>query len=97
VTLQNPHAAVTTLGEAAAAVSTSDVDLDQQLVSESAGGDSLDEITHPNVPLPDDALSEEWPDGSVCKAFKRPRVADVGNGCCVHVWVGFLSCSFHLF
>jgi hypothetical protein len=46
---------------------TSDVDVDQQLLCESAGGDSL-----PNVPLPDTLpagvpVSEVQPDASVGK------------------------------
>jgi len=58
-TPQKPRPAVPTLREAQAARNTSDVvvdvDVDQQLQIESAGGDSL-----PNVPLP-----EARPDGSV--------------------------------
>jgi len=55
LTPQEPRLAVPTLQEAEAAGNTSDVDVDQQLLIESAGGDSF-----PNVPLP-----EERPDGSV--------------------------------
>jgi len=35
-----------------------DVDVPQQLLGESAGGDSLHDD-----PLPDDPVPEEWPDG----------------------------------
>ena len=41
-----------TLWEAKAAENTSDVDVDQQLLSESAGGDSLPNFPLPNIPLP---------------------------------------------
>jgi len=53
VTSQKPRQAAPTLGAAEAAGNTSDVDVDQQLLSTSAGGDSL-----PNVPLPDVPLPE---------------------------------------
>jgi len=55
VTPQKPHPAVPTQREAEAAGNTSDVDVDQQLLIDSAGGDSL-----PDVPLP-----EASPHGSV--------------------------------
>jgi hypothetical protein len=60
--------------EAEAAGNTSDVDVDvdvdQQLLIESAGGDSLSDVplpdaSLPDVPLPDVSLSEARPDGSV--------------------------------
>jgi len=57
---QKPRPAVPTQREAEAARNTSDVDVDQQLLIESAGGDSL-----PDVPLPDVPLPEARPDGSV--------------------------------
>jgi hypothetical protein len=60
VTPQNPRPAVPTQREAEAAGNTSDVDVDQQLLIESAGGDSL-----PDVPLPDVPLPEVRPAGSV--------------------------------
>jgi hypothetical protein len=60
VTPQKPRPAVPTLSEAEAAGNTSDVDVNQQLLIESAGGDSLT-----NVPLPDVPLPEVSPDGSV--------------------------------
>jgi len=66
---------VPTLGGAKAAGSMSDVDVDQQLVIESAGGDCLPDdplpddplpdIPLPNVSHPDDPLAEACPDGSV--------------------------------
>jgi len=54
---QEPRPAVPTLQEAEAAGITSDVNVDQQLLIESAGGDSL-----PDVRLPD-----AWRDGSLVK------------------------------
>jgi len=60
VTPQKPRPVAPTLREAEAAGNTSDVDVDQQLLIESAGGDSL-----PDVPLPDVPLPEARPDGSV--------------------------------
>jgi hypothetical protein len=58
VTPQKPCPVVPTPREAEAAGTTSDVDLDQQLLIESAGGYSL-----PDVPLPDVPLPEARPDG----------------------------------
>ena len=60
MTPQKPRPAVPTQREAEAAGNTSDEDVDQQLLIESAGGDSLT-----NVPLPDVPLPEARPDGSV--------------------------------
>jgi hypothetical protein len=60
VTPQKPRPAVPTQREAEAAANTSDVDVDQQLLTESEGGDSL-----PDVPLPDVPHPEAGPDGSV--------------------------------
>jgi len=57
---QKPRPAVPTQREAQAAGNTSDVDVDQQLMIELAGGDSL-----PDVPLLDVPLPEACPDGSV--------------------------------
>jgi len=60
VTPQKPHPVVPTLREAEAAGNASDVNVDQQLRSSSAGGDSLPNGCLPNVPLPG-----AHPDGSV--------------------------------
>jgi hypothetical protein len=60
VTPQKPRPAVPTQREAEAARNTSDVDVDQQLLIESAGGDSLPDVSLPDVPLP-----EARPDRSV--------------------------------
>jgi len=65
VTPQKPRPAVPTQREAEEAGSTSDVDVDQQLLIESAGGDSLPEVPLPTVRLPDVPLPEARPDGSV--------------------------------
>jgi len=67
---QKPRPAVPTLREAEAAGNTSDVDVDQQLLIESAGGDSLPDVPLPDVPLtdvplPDVPLPEARPDGLV--------------------------------
>jgi len=61
-TLQKPRPAVPTLREAEPAGNTSYVDVDQQLLSELAGSDSL-----PDVPLPDVPLLGARPGGSVDK------------------------------
>jgi len=58
VTPQKPRPAVPTLRDAEAARNTSDVDVDQQLLIESAGGDSLPNVPLPNVPLPDVPLPD---------------------------------------
>jgi hypothetical protein len=60
VTREKPRPAVPTQREAEAAGNTLDVDVDQQLLIESAGGDSLPDVPFPNIPL-----SEAHPDGSV--------------------------------
>jgi hypothetical protein len=60
LTKEKPRPAVPTQREAEAAGNTSDVDVDQQLLIESAGGNSLPDISLPNVPL-----LEARPDGSV--------------------------------
>jgi hypothetical protein len=60
MTPQKPRPAVPTQREPEAAGNTSDVDVDQQLLIESAGGDSL-----PDVPLSNVPLAEARPDGSV--------------------------------
>jgi hypothetical protein len=64
VTPQKPRPAVPTLQEAESAGNTShvdvEVDVDQQLQIDSAGGDRL-----PNVPLPNVLVPEASPDGSV--------------------------------
>jgi len=54
----NPRPAVPTLREARAAGNTLDVDVDQQLRSESACGDSLPDVPFPNVPLPNVPLPD---------------------------------------
>ena len=70
VTAQKPRPAAPTLREAEAAGNTSDVDVEQQLIGESAGGDSLPgvpllDVPLPDVPLADVPLPEARPDGSV--------------------------------
>jgi len=58
VTLQKPRPAVPPLREAEAAGNTSDVDMEQQLLGESAGGDSLPDVPLLDVPLPDVPLPD---------------------------------------
>ena len=58
VTPQKPRPAAPTLREAEAAGNTSDVDVEQQLLGESAGGDSLPDVPLPDVPLPDVPLPD---------------------------------------
>ena len=41
------------------------MDVEQQLLIESAGGNSLSDVSPPDVPLPDVPLNEVYPDGSV--------------------------------
>ena len=80
MTPQKPRPAAPTLREAEAAGNTSDVDVEQQLLGELAGGNGLPngplphvplpDVPLPNVPLPDVPLSdvplpEARPDGSV--------------------------------
>jgi hypothetical protein len=65
VTPQIPRPAVPTQREDDATGNSSDVDVDQQLLIESAGGDSLPDVPLPDVPLPDVTLPEARPDGSV--------------------------------
>jgi len=50
---QKPRQAAPTLREAGEAEINSDVDLEQQLLGESAGGDSLPDVHLPDVSLPD--------------------------------------------
>jgi len=53
VTPQKPSLAVLTLGQAEGAGNTSDVNEDQQLLIELAGGDRHSDVALPDVPLPD--------------------------------------------
>jgi len=58
VTPQKPRPAARTLREDEAAGNTSDVDVEQQLLGESAGGDGLPDGPLPDVPLPDVPLPD---------------------------------------
>ena len=79
MTPQKPRPAAPILREAEVAGKTSDVDVDQQLLHESAGGNSLHDVplldvplpdvplpdvSLPDVPLPNVPLPEARPDGS---------------------------------
>ena len=55
---QKPRPAAPTLGEAEEAGNISDVDMEQQPLGESAGGDSLPVICFTDVPLPDVPLPD---------------------------------------
>ena len=58
MTPQKPRPAAQSLQEADAARHTLDVDVEQQLLGESAGGDSLPDVSLPDVPLPDVPLQD---------------------------------------
>ena len=58
MTPQKPRPAALTLREAEAAGNTLNVDVEQQLLSQSAGGDSLPNVPLPDVPLPDISLPD---------------------------------------
>jgi len=58
VTPQKPRPAVPTLRESEAAGNTSDVDVNQQLLIESAGDDSLSDVPLPDIPLLDVPLPD---------------------------------------
>jgi hypothetical protein len=60
---QKPRPAEPSLLEAEAAGTTSDVDVDQQVLGESACCDSLPDVPLPDIPLPDVALPEMGSDG----------------------------------
>jgi len=65
VTPQKPRLVVPSLRQPEELRNTLDLDVDQQLLGQSAGGDSLPDIPLPDVPLPDGPLPEALPDGSV--------------------------------
>jgi len=75
-TPQKPRLAVPSPREAEAAGNTPDVDVDQQLLGESADGDSLPDVPIPDIPLPDIPPPEARPDGSVGKEWIRTHVAE---------------------
>jgi hypothetical protein len=58
VTPKKPRPSAPTLQETEAARNTSDVDVEQQLLSESAGGVGLPDGPLPDVPLPDVPLPD---------------------------------------
>jgi len=108
LTPQKPRPAGPTLWEAAAAGNTSDVDVEHQVLGESARGDSLPDVPIldvplldvplpdvplRDVPLRDVPLPEVRLQASVGEEWTSPRVAEKA---CVWVRVGFLSCEFPL-
>jgi hypothetical protein len=78
--LQKPHPAEPTPPQAEAAGNTSAVDVDQQLLIKSAGGDC-----RPDVPLP-----EARPDGSEGVELTSPHVEEMAI--VVGFWFGSGSC-----
>jgi len=65
VTPHKPHPVVPSLREPEVAGNTADVDVDQHLLSKSAGGNSLLDVPLPDIPLLGVFLPEACPDGSV--------------------------------
>jgi len=61
-----------------AARETSDVDVDQQLLSELAGGDILPVVVLPDVPIPDVPHPRACPDGCVGDELTSPGVGEEG-------------------
>ena len=76
VTPQQPRPAVPSLWKAEANGNTADVDVDQQLLGESAGGDSLPAVLLAHVAVPDVPLPEARPEGSVGEEWTSHRVAE---------------------
>jgi len=76
VTLQKPPPAVWTLRETEAAINSWDVAMDQQLLGESAGGDTLPDIPHHDVSLIDASLPVACQDGSVGEEWNSSCVAE---------------------
>ena len=108
VTPQKPRPTAATLREAVAAGNISDVDVEQQLLCELAGDDSVPEFRRPDVPLPnvsgpdvllpdvplpDVPLLDACPAGSVGADSTSRHSAEQA---CVAVSVEFLSCEIHL-
>jgi len=109
VTAQKPRPRGPTLREAGAAGNTSDVDVEQQLLGESAGGDRLPDVPLPNVPLldvplpnvplPNDSFTDVplpavCPDGLVGEEWTSSRVAfGLESGSCL---VSFLCCNLFI-
>jgi hypothetical protein len=109
VTPQKPRPGAPTLREAVAAGNTLDVDVEQQLLGQSAGGDSLPDVPLPDVPLldvplpdvplpdvplPDVPLPEAPPVGSAGEECTSPRVAvGLESGSCL---VSFHCCNLFI-
>jgi len=94
---QKPRLAVPTLLIVEAARDTSDVDVDLQLLGESAGGDSLPDIPAPDVPLPVVPLTAVRPDDSVGEKCTSPLSAEEAMVIAFILWLGswfvcFLCC-----
>jgi hypothetical protein len=108
VTPRKRRPAVPTFQEAEAAGNTTDVDVNQQLLIESAGGHCLSDvplphvplqdvplpdIPLPDVPLPDVPVPEVRPDGSVGEERTSPHVVEVAM--VVAFGLGSGSCLVH--
>jgi hypothetical protein len=92
VTPLNPRPVVPTQREAEAAGNTTDVVVDQQLLIELAGGDSL-----PDVPLPDVPLPEARLDSSVGEERTSPRVPEEAMVVAFGLESGSCLLCFHCF
>jgi hypothetical protein len=90
VTPQKCHPAVPALREAEAARNTSDVDVDQQRLIESADGDSFPDVPFLDFAIPDGTLCEVRPDRFEGEELTSPCVAEkamvvvfrLGSGSC---------------
>jgi len=86
---QKPRPVVPTGREPEAAGNISDVDMEQQLFGELAGGDSLPDVPLPDVPLPDGPLPDvplpdvPLPDVPPPEARPDCSVGEVRNSPCV--------------
>jgi len=76
VMTETPCTAVPNLRIAQGAGNTSDVDVDQQLLTEWAGGDSLHNVHLPKIPPADITLLEAQPDGSVGEEWTSSHISD---------------------
>ena len=86
---QNPCPAAQTLQEDEPARNLSDVDVDQQLLSKSVGGNSHPHDPHPETPARVVALPEAHSDGLISKKSTTPRVSET-----IVVEFGFVLGSF---
>jgi len=88
---RTPGLTVPTLQEAVAAPNSVDVNVDQQLLPQSASEKSVPNIAVADIPFP-----EAYSDGLGGEKWSSPPVARQGDCCCIGVRVRFLSCEFPL-